>query len=183
LCQPHCTVKACFYLLLFNIFIFYIAYNMPHRIGKVNNIEKFDSEFFNIPATEAHTMCPMIRMLLEHTYEAIIDAGVNPEELRGTRTNVLTAISLSETQGDFSCKSQFAGSPMTESNVSLMANKISYWLGVIGQSHNIDTACSSSNVAIVKAYELIRSEECDAAIIASANLCLHPGVQFQFYNL
>ncbi|XP_071580834.1 fatty acid synthase-like [Temnothorax nylanderi] len=159
------------------------SYNMPHRIGKVNNIAKFDSEFFNIPATEAYIMDPMIRMLLEHTYEAIIDAGVNPKELRGTRTSVLTAISAFETQGHFSCTSQFAGLPMTACNVSLMANQISYWLGVIGQSYNIDTACSSSNVAIVKAYELIQSGECDAAIIASANLCLNPYVQFQFYHL
>ncbi|XP_071569313.1 fatty acid synthase-like [Temnothorax nylanderi] len=159
------------------------AYNMPHRIGKVNNIEKFDSEFFNIPATEAHIMDPLIRMLLEHTYEAIIDAGINPKELRGTRTSVLTAISISETQSYFSFKPKFYGLPMIACNISLMANQISYWLGVIGPSHNIESACSSSNVAVVKAYELIRSGECDAAIIASANLCLHPHVQFQFYHL
>ncbi|TGZ49929.1 Uncharacterized protein DBV15_12672, partial [Temnothorax longispinosus] len=63
-----------------------LVYNMPHRIGKINNVEKFDPEFFNIPATEAHIMDPMARMILEHTYEAIIDAGVNPKELQGTRT-------------------------------------------------------------------------------------------------
>ncbi|XP_077275341.1 fatty acid synthase-like [Temnothorax americanus] len=67
-------------------------YNMPHRIGKINNVEKFDPEFFNIPATEAHMMDPMARMILEHTYEAIIDAGVNPKELQGTRTGVFTGI-------------------------------------------------------------------------------------------
>jgi len=77
---------------------------MPHRIGKVNNIEKFDSEFFNIPTMEAHVMDPMVRMLLEHTYEAIIDAGVNPKELRGTRTSVFTAISFSEARSNFYVK-------------------------------------------------------------------------------
>ncbi|XP_024869182.1 fatty acid synthase-like [Temnothorax curvispinosus] len=158
-------------------------YNMPHRIGQVNNIEKFDSEFFNIPATEAHIMKPMSRMLFEHTYEAIIDAGVNPKELRGTRTSVFTALSTSETQSYFSSKPELARLSMIGNNISFVANHISYWLGVTGQSHNIDTACSSSNVAIVKAYELIRSGECDAAIIASANLCLHPHIQFQFYHL
>ncbi|XP_024879524.1 fatty acid synthase-like [Temnothorax curvispinosus] len=65
---------------------------MPFRIGKINNIEKFDPEFFNISAMEAHTMDPMVRMILEHTYEAIIDAGVNPKELQGTRTGVFTGI-------------------------------------------------------------------------------------------
>ncbi|XP_071628686.1 fatty acid synthase-like isoform X1 [Temnothorax longispinosus] len=160
------------------------SYNIPHQIGKVNNIEKFDSEFFNIPTTEAHIMDPMTRMLLEHTYEAIIDAGVNPKELRGTKTSVLTAISQSETRAYFSFKSsELARLPMTGCNVSFVANTISYWLGITGQSHNIDTACSSSISAIVKAYEQIRSGNCDAAIIASASLCLSPFVQMQFCNL
>lgn len=65
---------------------------MPYRIGKVNNIEKFDSQFFNIPAVEAHLTDPTTRMIFEHTYEAIIDAGVNPKELQGTRTAVCTAV-------------------------------------------------------------------------------------------
>ncbi|XP_071649697.1 fatty acid synthase-like isoform X2 [Temnothorax longispinosus] len=160
------------------------SYNMPHRIGKVNNIKKFDSEFFNIPATEAHIMDPQTRMLLEHTYEAIIDAGVNPKELRGTRTSVITAISQSETRAHFSFQSpELARLPMTGNNISFMANTISYWLGVTGQSHSIDTACSSSSYAIVKGYEQIRSGNCDAAIIASASLCLSANVQILFYNL
>ncbi|XP_024878981.1 LOW QUALITY PROTEIN: fatty acid synthase-like [Temnothorax curvispinosus] len=129
-------------------------------------------------------MDPMIRMLLEHTYEAIIDAGVNPKELRGTRTSVLTAVSQSETRAYFSFESpELARLPMTGCNVSLVANTISYWLGVTGQSYNIDTACSSSIFAIVKAYEQIRSGNCDAAIIASASLCLSPHYQLLFYNL
>lgn len=65
---------------------------MPYRIGKINNIEKFDPQFFNISAEEAHMMDPMTRILLEHTYEAIVDAGVNPKELQGTRTGVFTAL-------------------------------------------------------------------------------------------
>ncbi|XP_011870345.1 PREDICTED: fatty acid synthase-like [Vollenhovia emeryi] len=77
------------------------CYNMCHRIGKLNNLEKFDSEFFNIPAAEAHMMDPSARMFLEHTYEAIIDAGVNPKELRGTRTSVLTGICVSDTENYF----------------------------------------------------------------------------------
>jgi len=79
---------------------------MPHRIGKVNNIEKFDSEFFNISVMEVHIMEPITRMLLEHTYKAIIDAGVNPKELRGTRTSVFIASSTSETRSNFSFKLQ-----------------------------------------------------------------------------
>ncbi|XP_072762937.1 fatty acid synthase-like [Anoplolepis gracilipes] len=71
-------------------------YEMPARIGKVNNLQKFDVEFFNISAEEAHVLDPGSRMLLEHTYEAIIDAGVNPAELQGTNTNLVTAIGVCE---------------------------------------------------------------------------------------
>ncbi|XP_071569274.1 fatty acid synthase-like isoform X1 [Temnothorax nylanderi] len=160
------------------------CYDMPDRIGKINNIEKFDPEFFNISTTEAHTMEPMARMLLEHTYEAIIDAGVNPKELRGTRTGVFTAICSSETQVFFTySKPQLNGLPLVECSKAVMAKRISYWLGIIGPSYNIDTACSSSNFAMMEAYRLIRSGECDAAIVASANICLHPYANYQFYRL
>ncbi|KAL6446818.1 hypothetical protein ACFW04_001326 [Cataglyphis niger] len=73
---------------------------MPVRIGKINNIQKFDSEFFNISTKEAHVLNPECRMLLEHTYEAIIDAGVNPAELQGTNTSVISAISASDSYLD-----------------------------------------------------------------------------------
>jgi len=73
---------------------------MPPRIGKMNNIEKFDAEFFNISAVEAHTLDPGARILLENTYAAIIDAGVNPAELQGTRTAVITAMSVCDTYLD-----------------------------------------------------------------------------------
>lgn len=41
-------------------------------------------------------MDPMGRMLLEHTYEAIVDAGIHPKDLRGTRTGVFIGSCFSE---------------------------------------------------------------------------------------
>ncbi|KAL0119902.1 hypothetical protein PUN28_007965 [Cardiocondyla obscurior] len=154
--------------------------NMPGRIGKINNIEKFDSQFFDISTTEAHIMDPATRMLFEHTYEALIDAGINPKELWNTRTSVITAISISETRGHMLYDTKLSQLPKNDMSV---ANIISHWLGITGPSYNIDTACSSSNYAIVKAYELIRSGDCDTAIVASCNLCFHPKIQYQFYQL
>lgn len=71
---------------------------MPKRIGKINNIEKFDSEYFDIPFNQAHLMDPSIRCILEHTYEAIVDAGVNPKDLYGTKTGMFVATSICETE-------------------------------------------------------------------------------------
>lgn len=72
---------------------------------------------------------------------------------------------------------------MTGNSKSFMANRISYWLNVNGPSFNIDTACSSSQYAMIAAYDKIRSGECNAAIVIGANICLHPNVVFQFYKL
>ncbi|XP_025265735.1 fatty acid synthase-like [Camponotus floridanus] len=160
------------------------AYEMPAQMGKMDNIEKFDAKFFNMSIEEAHTLDPGIRILLENTYAAIIDAGVNPAELQGTRTEVVTAMSNSETSLNVIYeKPHIAGLPMLGCSKSMLANRISYFLNVTGPSYNIDTACSTSSLTMVKAYNLIRSEYCDAAIVASVSLCIYPQVTQQFYLL
>jgi hypothetical protein len=48
---------------------------IPQRTGKLLNVSKFDASFFGVHFKQANTMDPMCRMLLEKTYEAIVDAG------------------------------------------------------------------------------------------------------------
>lgn len=48
---------------------------IPQRTGKLNEVCKFDAAFFGIHYKQAHTMDPMCRMLLEKSYEAVVDAG------------------------------------------------------------------------------------------------------------
>ena len=48
---------------------------IPARTGNLYKIEKFDASFFGIHNGEAESMDPQCRMLLEKTYEAIVDAG------------------------------------------------------------------------------------------------------------
>ncbi|XP_014487360.1 PREDICTED: fatty acid synthase-like [Dinoponera quadriceps] len=75
-----------------------VHYDMPSRSGFINHERKFDAQFFNMTPSEAHATDPMYRMLLEHTYEAIIDVGVNPKELRGTKTGVFIGSCYSATR-------------------------------------------------------------------------------------
>lgn len=72
--------------------------DIPQRTGKINSIGKFDALFFGVHFKQAQTMDPMCRMLLEHAYEAIIDAGINPKQLRGSRTGVFIGASFSESE-------------------------------------------------------------------------------------
>jgi fatty acid synthase len=48
---------------------------IPQRTGKLLNVSKFDASFFGVHFKQAHTMDPMCRMLLERSFEAVVDAG------------------------------------------------------------------------------------------------------------
>ncbi|XP_048505770.1 fatty acid synthase-like [Athalia rosae] len=154
--------------------------DIPQSTGKVYNLDKFDNKFFKISAEEANCMDPMARILLEHTYEAIIDAGVNPRTLRGTKTGVYASVCFSESEKIVLYGNQPKGYGATACSRFMMANRISQWLGLTAPSYTLDTACSSSLHALNHAYRAIRSGECEAAIVAGANLCLSPLVSLQF---
>ena len=48
---------------------------MPTRTGKLKDLAHFDATFFGVHAKQAHVMDPQLRILLELTHEALIDAG------------------------------------------------------------------------------------------------------------
>jgi len=48
---------------------------MPKRCGKLKDLSKFDASFFGVHPKQANAMDPQLRMLLEVTYEALLDAG------------------------------------------------------------------------------------------------------------
>ncbi|XP_050452137.1 fatty acid synthase-like [Cataglyphis hispanica] len=101
-----------------------------------------------------------------------------------TITFAFTGISVSDSYIDLIYeKPQIAGLPILGCSKNMIGNRISYWLGVTGPTYNIDTACSSSHFAMVEAYRMIRSGICEAAIVASINLCIHPFVTHQFFCL
>lgn len=72
--------------------------DVPRRTGKINNLQEFDAGFFGISRYERDTMDPQMRITIEHAYEAIVDAGVNPLTIRGSRTGVFSGICFSETE-------------------------------------------------------------------------------------
>ena len=51
-------------------------HGLPIRSGKLKDISKFDAAFFGVHPKQANCMDPQLRMLLEVTYEALVDAGV-----------------------------------------------------------------------------------------------------------
>lgn len=159
-------------------------YGLPSRLGKLKDLSKFDSTFFGVHPKQAHYMDPQLRILLESTYEAIVDAGYDPEELRSSRTGVFVGVCTSESNdfyaGDIADVNGYA---LTGCSFSMFANRISFTFNFTGPSFAMDTACSSSLFAMQQAVLAMRSNQCDAAIVAGCNICIRPATSLHFFKL
>ncbi|XP_030061052.1 fatty acid synthase [Microcaecilia unicolor] len=159
-------------------------YGLPKRNGKLKEINKFDASFFGVHAKQAHTMDPQLRLLLEISYEAIVDGGISPAVLRGTNTGVWIGVSGSEAGEAFSRDpEELLGYSMTGCQRAMFANRLSYFFDFKGPSLAIDTACSSSLLALENAYKAIQHGECNAAIVGGVNLLCKPNTSVQFMKL
>lgn len=159
-------------------------FGLPTRNGTLKDISGFDAEFFGISPKQADNMDPQLRMLLEVSYEAIFDAGVNPASLKNSNTGVFIGSSSSESLHAFSNDpSTLSGYSMSGSAMSMLANRLSFFFGIHGPSYPVDTACSSSLVALDNALAAIKSGQCESAIVAAVNLLARPQTSLQFQRL
>lgn len=71
---------------------------IPKRMGNIGPLDKFDAQFFGVHFKQAHAMDPQGRILIEKAYEAIMDAGINPKALRGSRTGVFIGACFAEAE-------------------------------------------------------------------------------------
>ncbi|VDN95477.1 unnamed protein product [Brugia pahangi] len=111
-------------------------------------------------------------------------SGLNPTELRGSRTGVFVGCSASETGGVLTQDPEtVTGYTLTGCVRSMFSNRLSFTFDLRGPSFSVDTACSSSLCALQLAVDAIRQEQCDAAIVAGAHLTLTPTAALQFLRL
>uniref|UniRef100_A0A1I8NSS5 Fatty acid synthase n=1 Tax=Stomoxys calcitrans TaxID=35570 RepID=A0A1I8NSS5_STOCA len=161
-------------------------YGLPERMGKIkdDDLEHFDQQFFSVHQKQAECMDPQMRMLLECTYEAIIDAGVNPSEIRGSRTGVYVGVSSSETEQYWMADPERVnGYGLTGCARAMFPNRVSFTFDFKGPSYSVDTACSSSLYAMEQAFSDMRAGKCDSAIVAGLGVLLKPTMSLQFKRL
>ena len=154
---------------------------LPKAGGFLDGVDEFDAEFFEISPTEAAVMDPQQRLLLEVAWEALEHAGVVPSALRGSATGVFVGVSSTEygalTTRDLRAVDAWTG---TGAALSIVANRLSYFLDLRGPSSAIDTACSSSLVAVHQACASLRSGESRVALAGGVNLLLSPAITANF---
>lgn len=150
---------------------------LPVKYGNFisENIAAFDAPFFNIKPEEAAAMDPQSRKLLQATYHALENAGIDVETVAGTNTCVFTGISADDYRlmyaKDPAHASRYAATGMAP---SMLANKISWFYDLKGPSVQLDTACSASLNATHLAVRSIQSGESEMGIVGGANLYITP---------
>ncbi|XP_054714096.1 fatty acid synthase-like [Uloborus diversus] len=160
------------------------AHDVPFSSsGIINDIDRFDNEFFGIPSACSHLMDPSQRKTLEVCYEAILDSGYDPHDLKGSNIGVYHALANQDGRdmliyqgcGDLELKNFAVGCLRT-----MNANRFSFIGDFHGPSFTLDTACSSSAVALWSAFHDIKNGIVDAAVVSGVQLCLSPAFTY-FY--
>lgn len=144
--------------------------------GFLKDVAGFDNRFFDIPPDEALRMDPQQRLLLEVSWEALEHAGIIPESLRLSRTGVFVGVSSTDYVRLVSASAQQKSTiwDNTGGSLSIIANRISYFLDIQGPSIVIDTACSSSLVAVHLACRSLSTWDCDIALVGGTNVLISP---------
>ncbi|XP_051173561.1 fatty acid synthase-like [Leptopilina boulardi] len=157
---------------------------IPSRIGIMKEVDKFDSLFFGIHGKLASHMDPMYRILIETAYEAIVDSGINPRELKGSKSAVFTGSTFIESERDFLTDRKNQSSfGLQGVSRALLANRISFFFDFTGPSSTIDSSCCGGATALQEGYRAIKDGRAENAVIGVGNIVLLPNMSLQMFLL
>ncbi len=142
----------------------------------LEDLDKFDAAFFGFSPKDASIMDPQHRIFLECAWEALEDAGHAPESFEGSIGvyagsgmnsymiyNLLTNPRLVASAGLFLIR-------QTGNDKDVLATRVSYELNLHGPSINVQTACSTSLVAVHLACQSLLNQECDMALAGGVTI-------------
>lgn len=149
--------------------------NYVKSSGILEKIDLFDAEFFDFSPREAAILDPQQRLFLECAWEAIEKAGYNPEIYPGLigvyagvginsylLNNLIYHRDLLESIGEYQV--------ILDSDKDFLPTRVAYKLNLKGPAVNIQTACSTSLVAVHLACQSLLSGECDMALSGGVTL-------------
>ena len=152
----------------------------------LENVDLFDANFFDYSPREAEMLDPQLRMMLECAEEAFEHAGYDPQRSKGRigvyagvsagcylRVNLASHEDLIERVGPYQVDIGNHG--------EFVPTTISFKLNLRGPSINIQTACSTSLVAVHVACQSLLNGECDLALAGGASITF-PHKEGYFYQ-
>jgi acyl transferase domain-containing protein len=141
----------------------------------LEDADLFDAAFFGVNSKEAEIMEPQHRIFLECAWESLEIAGYNPDTYGGLiglfagsslntylLSNLLTNRELIKLLGGFQT--------MLANDKDYLPTRVSYKLNLRGPSINVQTACSTSLVAVCLACQNLLNYQCDMALAGGVSL-------------
>lgn len=142
--------------------------------GHVPDIDKFDANFWGISPVEAKKLDPQTRKFLETCWFLLEDSGYINERkelsvgvFAGAGYSRYATNSKGDTESFLDIWEEATLGP-----ASSLSTQVSYLLGLTGPSVNINTACSTSLVAVVEACQKLAQGSCDLAIAGGVSLLM-----------
>ncbi|WP_308190706.1 type I polyketide synthase [Streptomyces sp. HPF1205] len=144
--------------------------------GFLDSVDTFDEAFFRLSPREAAAADPQQRLLLELAWEALEHARVVPAALRHRDVGVFVGAMLDDYATLQARGGPAAAGPhaFTGTARTLLANRVSYTLGLRGPSLTVDTGQSSSLVAVHLACQSLARGESSVALVGGVHLNLAP---------
>ena len=137
----------------------------------IDDIDRFDAALFGFTPREAELIDPQQRMFLECAWEALEHAGYNPQSY-----SAVVGVFAGATRSSYLAGAG-AGAELSESMQVFVGNErdflptqVSYQLDLTGPSINVQTACSTSLVAVHLACQSLLSGECDVALAGGVSV-------------
>lgn len=143
----------------------------------LSDIDMFDATFFGFSAKEAEQVDPQQRLFLESAWEAIENAGYDPEKYGGligvyAGTGLNTYL-LNNIYPNFDSRDLISGYQLVlSSDKDFLSTRVSYKLNLQGPAVNVQTACSTSLVAVHLACQSLLNGECDMALAGGVSICV-----------
>ena len=139
--------------------------------GFLDDIAGFDAPFFGLDDKKATAIDPQHRLLMETSWEAIEQAGIDPGSLAGSLTGVYFGIS----HDDHTALAIDAGVyGYTETSACMASGRVAYVLDVNGPALTADTACSSGLLAVHMAARSLATGESDLALAGGCEVMREP---------
>lgn len=149
--------------------------NYVKRRGILKDIALFDSYFFEQSPNESTLTDPQHRIFLEISSNALEKAGYNPDKFIGKIGVFAGCLDSSYQTKILSNYPEFINSfdayqTSIANSGMYLTTKVSYKLNLTGPSLNINTACSTSLVAVIEACEQLNRHTCDLALAGGVSI-------------
>ena len=151
--------------------------NYVRARGILDDVEMFDAAFFGINPSEAEILDPQQRIFMESAWEALESAGYDPRSFGGAigvfagmsnnyyfLQNLLGRDDVTDIVGWLTT--------MMGNEKDYLATRVSYKLDLRGPALNLQTACSTSLVAVAAAVQSLLNYQCDMALAGGVSVTL-----------